>query len=199
MGGHFASYVLFRYPEVFQKILIGAPPFQLGNMKEDAVKFFKVNDSLHTEVFVGVGAYETQVVQNIKDFENYLNVNNHGIKAGFRVTPDAGHGAGISQVMEDAIAFAYCKKHTRIGLSKSELQKFTGSYSNDKRKDYLVNITLENGKLYFNDPVFGTNEILAFKSNGFFMQVNETFEIVFEDEKMHSVFPGGKWSFTKVK
>ena len=108
MGGMFTTFVLFNRPDLFNMVLIGAPANN-GNLLMPAAKlYFKDHKDLKSKVFIGVGMYEKGVVRNINLFTDYLiSLNCPGLTLRKDFTPDAGHGAGLAQLMQNAIAFGY--------------------------------------------------------------------------------------------
>jgi predicted alpha/beta superfamily hydrolase len=104
-GGMFATMTLFTRPDLFNQVFIGAPG---GDMMPFAEKYFSTQKQLNTKVFLGVGAYEQIVVERIAKFKAYLQEHGgSGLKISTATTPDAGHGAALAQVMQNAVKFGY--------------------------------------------------------------------------------------------
>jgi len=115
MGGMFTTYVLFNRPDLFDMVFIGAPGNNGMQLMPAAKQYFKDHTDLNSKVFIGVGSYEKEVVRNIDSFTNYLLSRNcPGLTIRKDFTPQANHGAALAQVMQNAIAFAYCERHKAI-------------------------------------------------------------------------------------
>jgi predicted alpha/beta superfamily hydrolase len=192
-GGYFTNFVLFNHTETFDKYLIGAIPvwykFPRTPTKE-AKNYFQSHDSLRVEIFMGVGSFEGTTVKEMEAFESYLKkLNYRGATLEMRITPNAGHGGGITQIMEDAISISYCKKHKPLLISKANLRRFVGNYVYEKDSGNVAHIYIQNDKLYFQDPYY-LSELKPFKEKSFFIPVNEYVDIIFKDDQMAILFPG---------
>lgn len=74
MGGLFTTYTLFHRPELFDMIFIGAPGDDGNQLLPEAKRYFSDHQTLKSNVFVGVGSYEKQVVRNINAFSDYMEI-----------------------------------------------------------------------------------------------------------------------------
>jgi hypothetical protein len=178
MGGMFTTYILFNRSDLFQKIYIGAPGNNGRLLMPAAREYFKTNKDLKSNVFIGVGSYEQEVVRNIDSFTTFLNAKNlPDFEISSAITPDAGHGAGLGGVMQNAIAFGYCLKHKPVAINSSLLKSYTGHYVyyENNKKEAELNVTAKNGKLYlkWNDPNSIPDELLALGNDEFFTPSNE--------------------------
>jgi predicted alpha/beta superfamily hydrolase len=190
-GGMFTTMVLFEHPSLFNMIFIGAPGNSGNELISSAKKYFANNQDLNCRVFLGVGSFEHTTAKNIEDFKVYME-NQHckGLDIATAITPNAGHGAALAQVMQNAIAFAYCKKHKEIDAPAKQLEQYTGNYripGDDKNK---FKVSLANGKLYFtqNDEI--PLQLAPYAKDSFFMYESERAYITFNTEagKMHMLF-----------
>ena len=189
MGGMFTTYILFNRPDLFQKIYIGAPGNNGRQLMPMAREYFKANRDLKSKVFIGVGSYEKEVVKNIDSFTTYLSAKKlPDFEISSAITPDAGHGAALGGVMQNAIAFGYCVKHKAVAIDPSLLKKYTGHYVyyENNKKDAEVNVTSQGGKLYikWNNPNSMPDELFAMGNDKFFSPVNERNVIQFGNREL---------------
>ncbi|XHR95696.1 alpha/beta hydrolase [Mucilaginibacter sp. UC70_90] len=128
-GGMFTTMVLFEHPNLFNMIFIGAPGNSGSELIPSAKKYFANNHDINCRVFLGVGSFELLTSKNIQDFKTYVE-NRHckGLDIATAITPNAGHGAALAQVMQNAIKFAYCKLHNVIDISAKQLEQYAGNY-----------------------------------------------------------------------
>lgn len=179
-GGMFTTYVLFEHPGVYNAIFIGAPGNAGRNLIPEAEKYFANHTDLNAKVFLGVGSYEPLTAQNIELFKQYmLDKKCKSLDIATAITPNAGHGAALAQVMQNAMAFAYCKKHRPISVSASELNQYIGDYTVQSDAKSKVKFYVSNGKLYFKENDGLPMEIVPYTKNGFFMYENERADISF--------------------
>lgn len=185
LGGMFTTYVLFNRPDLFQKIFIGAPGNNGTGLMPAAREYFKTHNDLNNEVFIGVGGYEKEVVRNIDSFVNYLN--NKKLKKfeiSSAITPDAGHGAALGQVMQNAIAFAYCDKIKPVEVNASAFKGYAGHYIYYENNDPVeeVDIFEKDGKLYARWGANAVPDQLAAKSETeYFSPANQKMIYRFSD------------------
>ncbi|HEY2581446.1 MAG TPA: alpha/beta hydrolase-fold protein [Mucilaginibacter sp.] len=180
-GGTFVAHVLFNRPGLFNTICIGAPGLS-SELVPEAQKYFAANKDLKARVFLSVGSYEHETVNNIALFKDYLlkqNCKNLEVETG--IVPNASHGAAKPKVIQDGIEFAFCKKHKAITLSASELEKYAGTYDQTGRPDKKLKIYVENSKLYFVDNGL-PSELTPFTKDGFFQYENQRGDIFFKVE-----------------
>ncbi len=176
MGGMFATYVLFTRPELFDKVLIGAPGNN-GRLLMPAARAYKGSD-LKNEVFVGVGAFERETTANVDSFTTYMKQKKYpGLKIRSKITPEGGHGAALAQVMQYALFYSYCVHHTPVAANPATYSRYTGNYvyyENGKAVEE-VNIFTKNNKLYFtwNNSRVEPEELLASENNTFFTPAAE--------------------------
>lgn len=179
-GGQFAAYALFNRPGLFNTVCIGAP----ANSQElvpYAQKYFADHKGLKARIFLGVGAYEHETVNNIALFKDYLlkqNLNDLDVET--NTIPNASHGAAKPPVIQNGIEFAFCKKHKAITLPVSELEKDTGTYTLTGRTN-KIKLYVQNGKLYFVGGGLPA-ELTPFTKDGFFQYENQKADIFFEPE-----------------
>lgn len=190
-GGMFTTMVLFEHPNLFNMIFIGAPGNSGSELVPSAKKYFANNHDINCRVFLGVGSFELLTSKNIQDFKTYME-NQHckGLDIATAITPNAGHGAALAQVMQNAIKFAYCKQHKAIDIPVKQLEQYTGNYqiAGDTKNKFKIYLT--DGKLYFvqNDAI--PMVIAPYAKASFFMYENERADITFntEDDKMYMLF-----------
>ena len=188
-GGLFAAYALFNRPGLFSTVCIGAPA-KSNQLVPYAEKYFAKNKDLKARVYLGVGSYEHQTVDNISNFKDYLAKQNcKTLEVGTDIVPHASHGAAKPPVIQDGIEFAFCKKHKAITLSANDLEKYAGTYILAGRPDRKVRFYIEDGKLYAADGG-GHAEFVPFKNDSFFMYENQKAEMAFrmENGKMLEFF-----------
>lgn len=174
LGGMFTTYVLFNRADLFQKIFIGAPGNNGRELMPSARQYFSNNKCLSSNVFIGVGSFEAEVVRNIDSFTTYLRSKKcTGLTIRSDITPNAGHGAALAQVMQNAIAFGYCERHTRVKISPSVLSKYTGSYVyyEDGKALERVTVFTKNNSLFvrWNSPTALPDELIPFAGDSFFI------------------------------
>lgn len=180
-GGTFVAYTLFNRPGLFNTVCIGAPGFS-DNLVPEAQKYFAVNKDLKARVFLGVGSYEYETVNNVMQFKNYLLKQNcKDLEVETRIAPDASHGAAKPPVIQDGIEFAFCIKHKAIAVPVQELAKDTGTYNEPGKPANKFKIYVENGKLYVAGHGI-PSELVPFKKDGFFQYGNEKGDILFKQE-----------------
>jgi hypothetical protein len=142
-------------------------------------------------VFLGAGSFELLTSKNIQEFKAYIE-NQHckGLDIATAITPNAGHGAALAQVMQNAIKFAYCKQHKPIDIPAKQLEQYTGNYQIAGDAKNKFRISSNNGKLYFaqNDEI--PLQLAPYGKGSFFMYENERADITFntEADKMYMLF-----------
>jgi hypothetical protein len=154
-----------------------------------AREYFKTHNNLKSKVFIGVGSFEKEVVRNIDSFTTFLQSQKlSDFEIMSAITPDAGHGAGLGGVMQNAIAFGYCDKHKAIAATPALYKKYAGNYSyyEDGKKEAEVKIMNNAGKLYmrWNDPNAIPDELLPIGNNEFFTPVNERMTFYFSGKEL---------------
>lgn len=188
MGGMFTTYALFEHPDLFNEIFIGAPGNSGHDLMPKAQKYFSSHHGLKAKVFLGVGSYEHNTEENIKEFKAYMDKQNcKGLELFTAITPNAGHGAALAQVMQNGMAYVYCEKHKPIVVPVAGLQKYVGNYVLDKDQSAKFKIYIENGLLYFkgdNPPV----QLVPFIKDGFFMYENEKMSLFYKEENNKKYF-----------
>ncbi|SEO71842.1 hypothetical protein SAMN05192574_111104 [Mucilaginibacter gossypiicola] len=190
-GGMFTTMVLFEHPNLFNMIFIGAPGNSGSELIPTAKKYFANNHDLNSKVFLGVGSFEQLTSKNIQEFKTYME-NQHckGLDIATAITPNAGHGAALAQVMQNAIKFAYCKQHKAISIPAKQLGQYTGNYQIREDAKNKFKILLTGDKLFFaqNDEV--PIEFKPYAKDSFFMYENERADITFhtEGDKMYMLF-----------
>ncbi|MDB5284556.1 MAG: hypothetical protein JWO06_3631 [Bacteroidota bacterium] len=190
-GGMFTTMVLFEHPNLFNMVFIGAPGNGGNELIPSAKKYFTNNHDLNCRVFLGVGSFEHTTAKNIEDFKVYMESQHcKSLDIATAITPNAGHGAALAQVMQNAIAFAYCKKHKEIAIPVKDLQQYAGTYAiagntKDKFKLYVAD-----NKLYFANNGELPIAFVPFAKDSFFMYENERDEILFHTEagKMYILY-----------
>ncbi|WP_121811445.1 alpha/beta hydrolase [Mucilaginibacter kameinonensis] len=183
-GGMFTTMVLFDHPSLFNMIFIGAPGNSGSELIPSAKKYFANNHDLNSRVFLGVGSFEQLTSKNIQEFKSYMeNQHCQGLDIATAITPNAGHGAALAQVMQNAIKFAYCKLHKEISIPVKDLQQYTGNYviAGDTTKGKFKLYTNDN-KLYFANNGQLPIAFVPFAKDSFFMYENERDEIFFHKE-----------------
>jgi hypothetical protein len=188
LGGMFTTYILFNRSDLFQKIFIGAPGNNGRGMMPAAREYFKSHNELKGKVFIGVGTFEKETTKNIDSFTTYINSKK---LANFELnavnTPDAGHGAALAAVMQNAIAFGYCEKHKRVAVNPSSLKNLPGKYifyEKDTAREE-ANIFITNGKLFLKwDSDSTPEELISFGTNEFFLPTNERLSFKFTGKEL---------------
>ncbi len=192
MGGMFTTYILFNRPDLFDMVFIGSPGNNGTQLLPSAKEYFKDHSDLKSKVFIGTGSYEKEVVKNINEFTDYLLSRKcPGLKLKKGFTPDAGHGAALAQVMQNAIAFGYCERHEAVSVDQAILDQYKGKYiSSDKSVPDVIIIT-EGSKLFWKFAIEESMpvELLAMSKTQYFMAENEKLLFSFnrEDTKMKLV------------
>jgi predicted alpha/beta superfamily hydrolase len=182
-GGMFTTSVLFDHPDLFNMIFIGAPGNEGSGLIPAAQKYFVDHKDLNCRVFLGVGTFEHATAANIELFKNYMlkqNCKNLDIETA--ITPNAGHGAALAQVMQNAIKFAYCKMHKPIIVAPAELEKYTGAYTIAEDPKTKFKIYVADNSLYFQQNDQLPTKFIPYTLDGFFMYENEKADIKFKDE-----------------
>jgi hypothetical protein len=119
------------------------------------------------------------------------------------ITLNAGHGAGLGGVMQNAIAFGYCVKHKAVAMSPSLFKKYAGHYVyyEDRKKEAEVNVWNKDGRLYmkWNDPKSLPDELLPANGDKFFTPVNERMEFQFNTNELIITELGSNKQYRLVK
>ncbi|OOQ57989.1 alpha/beta hydrolase [Mucilaginibacter pedocola] len=196
-GGMFTTMVLFQHPGLFDMVFIGAPGNEGNDLIPSAKKYFANHTDLNCRVFAGVGSYEHNNVKNIADFKTYLDSRHaKGLVVKTAIAPNANHGAALAQVMQNAIAFGYCKMHTPITVPATTLQQYAGNYTIAGNKTDKFKIYAKGNALYFTENEGLPTQLVPYGKNAFFMYENEKADITFNTEggKMYLLFgfPGEK-------
>lgn len=198
MGGMFTTYILFKRPDLFDMVFIGAPGNNGKQMMPFAREYFKTHKDLKSKVFIGVGGYEHEVVRNIDSIRNYLvSQKCPSLKIKTEITPAANHGAGLAQVMQNAIAFGYCDRRVATPVNPVIFNKYTGSYlSTDKSVPNLI-VFSEKDKLLmkWQEPDAIPTEFMPQSNTEYFILENENILFTFrmKDNQMQLVaFADGK-------
>ena len=183
LGGMLTTFVLFEHPDLFNMIFIGAPGNGGNELIPAAQKYFTTHKDLNCKVFAGVGSFEHTVVSNITQFKAYMEKQNcKNLEIATAITPNAGHGAALAQVMQNAIAFAYCKKHKPITLTVADLEKYTGGYTIAGDTKNKFKLYVDNKMLYFKQNEEFPIQLVPYNKDGFFMYENEKGDISFKEE-----------------
>lgn len=205
MGGMFSTYVLFNRPDLFDMVFIGAPGNNGSELMPSARKYFKDHKDLKSKIFIGVGSYEKEVVKNIDSFTNYLLSRRcPGLTIRKDITPGANHGAALAQVMQNAIAFGYCKRYEPITVDPVILNNYRGNFiSKDTSLPHIL-VFIDKNKLYWKWQRAGAiaNELTPLSKTEYFMIENERMLFQFKKESnklILVVFPEGdnEYYFTK--
>lgn len=182
-GGMFTTSVLFGHPDLFNMIFIGAPGNNGIELIPTAQKYFTDHKDLNCSVFLGVGSYEHATANNIELFKAYmLKQNCKNLDIATAITPNAGHGAALAQVMQNAIAFAYCKKHRPITVPVKQLEKYTGDYTLAGKPELKFKFYTADNNLYFKGGDGLPTLLVPYTKDGFFMYENEKTDISFKEE-----------------
>lgn len=203
MGGMFTTYVLFNRSDLFQKIYIGAPGNNGRLLMPAAREYFKSHNELKSKVFIGVGGFEKETARNIDSFTTYLKSKKlNDFEIASAITPNAGHGAALAAVMQNAVSFGYCDKHKEVVVSPALFKNYVGNYTyyENGKKEAEVKILNKAGKLYikWNDPNSIPDELLPIANNQFFSPVNERMIFIFGNKELVLKESGGK-EFRLVK
>lgn len=190
MGGMFTTYILFNRPDLFDMIFIGAPGNNGRLLMPAAKQYFKEHQDLKAKVFIGVGSYEKEVVMNIDSFTNFLLARKcPGLTIRKDFTPGASHGAALAQVMQNAVAFAYCERHDAIKVDPGIFNQFKGSYISEAKSIPDVLIFTENNKLFwkFQKGSDIPSELIPLSKAEYFMVENEKILFTFKKENNKSM------------
>jgi predicted alpha/beta superfamily hydrolase len=203
MGGMFTTYVLFNRSDLFQKIYIGAPGNNGRLLMPAAREYFISHNNLKSKVFIGVGSFEKEVVRNIDSFTTFLKSKKlPDLEIMSAITPDAGHGAGLGGVMQNAIVFGYCEKHKAVAVSPGLFKNYVGTYTyyENGKKEAEIKILNKSDKLFvrWNDPNGIPDELLPMGNSVFFTPVNERMTFYFGDNELVLKQSDGK-AFKLVK
>lgn len=196
-GGMFTTMVLFNHPGLFNMVFIGAPGNTGRELIPSAQKYFASHTDLNCRVFLGVGSYEHENAKNIEQFTTYMKKQNcKNLDIDFAITPGANHGAALAQVMQNAIAFAYCQKHKAIMLTPKELEPYSGNYKVAGDEKDTFKVYLSGGKLYFKQNDQLPQEFAPYAKDSFFMYEDEKADINFKTDGGNKYlvfnFPGEK-------
>ena len=185
MGGMFTTYILFNRPDLFDMVFIGAPANNGNQLMPAAKQYFKSHKDLKCKVFIGVGSYEKEVVQNIDSFTNYLLSRKcPGLTIRKDITPGVSHGAALAQVMQNAIAFAYCERHKAIPVDPAVFNQYKGSYVSENKSIPDVLIFTDKNKLFWKFQKAGNlaAELMPLSKTEYFMHENERISFTFKKE-----------------
>jgi predicted alpha/beta superfamily hydrolase len=185
MGGMFTTYVLFNRPDLFDMIFIGAPGNNGNQLMPSAKQYFKDHKDLKSKVFIGVGSYEKEVVRNINSFTDYLlSFKCPGLIIRKDFTPGASHGAALSHVMQNAVAFGYCDRHTAITIDPEIYNQSKGKYISDNKAIPDVLIFTDKNKLFwkFTKGDDLPTQLLPASKTDYFMVENERILFTFKKE-----------------
>jgi len=189
MGGMFTTYILFNRPELFDMVFIGAPGNNGKQLMPAAIQYFKDHKDLKSKVFIGVGSYEKEVVQNIDSFVDYLHARKcPGLSIRKDFTPGANHGAALAAVMQNAIAFGYCERHDAIAVDPVIFNQYEGTYISKDTSIPNISVFAEKNKLYWKwqraDAV--ATELVPVSNTVYFMVENERLLFSFKKENNRS-------------
>jgi len=197
-GGMFTTFALFNEPELFDQVYIGAPGNNGADLLPAAQRYFAEHNRLKSKVFVGVGSFETENIKNIGLFEKYLaGRKDSTLLLRTRITPNAGHGAALAQVMQNGIAYVYCIQHVAIPVPPlTILQQYTGTYGVDSASSKAIHVFIDKKELYFREGIGTPLHLVPFEKDGFYMVENEglSFRFITEMGKKYFVvdFPAEK-------
>ena len=186
MGGMFTTYILFKRPELFNMVFIGAPANNGRLLMPAAQEYFKDHKDLNTKVFIGVGSYEKEVVNNINSFTDYLlSFKCPGLTIKKEFTPDCGHGAALSHVMQNAVSFGYCERHEAIRINTDIYNQYKGKYSSVDKSFPDIEIFIKENKLFWKMAWSSESpyELIPFSKTEFFMVENQRVSFTFRKEK----------------
>jgi predicted alpha/beta superfamily hydrolase len=190
MGGMFTTYILFNRPDLFDMVFIGAPGNNGSQLMPAAKQYFKDHKVLNSKVFIGVGSYEKEVVRNIDSFVNYLlsrKCPDLTIRKDF--TPGANHGAALAQVMQNAVAFAYCERHEAMTVDPVILNQYKGIYISTNKSLPDVLIFTDKNNLYWKWQRAGDipTKLIPLSKTQYFMVENERILFTFKKENNKSM------------
>lgn len=197
MGGMFTTHILFHRADLFQKIFIGAPGNNGRLLMPAAREYFNTNKTLKSKVFIGVGDFEKETAKNIDSFTTYLKAKKLAdLDLNSALTPKAGHGAALAQVMQNAIAFGYCERHKAIAATPTAYKLFTGTYSYFENGKEVAGLKayMKGNKLFVswtNTPAM-SDELVPFTKNEFFIPANERMSYRFEPKELVISIAGDK-------
>lgn len=186
LGGMFTNYVLFNRPELFNMVLIGAPGNYAKTLLSESEKYFATHKDLKAKVYAGVGAYERDVVKNLEVFKKYIDSKNcKNLELMTGIAPNANHGSGLAQVMQDAIAFGYCQKPKAIALNPNSYKPCLGNYSTSVDSSLKLEVYEKDKKLYLKTSINETPlELFASSDKDYFIEEMQKASFSFEkDEK----------------
>jgi predicted alpha/beta superfamily hydrolase len=189
MGGMFTTYILFNRPDLFDMVFIGAPGNNGSQLMPAAKQYFKDHRDLKSKVFIGVGSYEKEVVRNIDSFANYLLSRKcPGLTIRKDFTPDAGHGAALAQVMQNAVAFGYCERHEAIMVDPVIFNGYKGTYISENKSLPDVLIFTDKNRLYWKWQRAGESptELTPMSKTQYFIVENERILFTFKNENNKS-------------
>lgn len=174
-GGLFASYTLFQQPELFNTVLIGAPGGAGVETLRQAENYFQSHTTLHSRVFIGVGAHELETVRNVQRIKTYLSAKKlSGLELETAVSPGMGHGAGVMPVMQQAVRFAYCKRFTPLKSYPRNIIRYAGTYADTASPDNKLRVAANANKLQILLKGVGKDtlayDLLPTSDSSFFMQ-----------------------------
>lgn len=178
-GGLFAAYALFNRPGLFSTVCIGAPAFS-SNLLPMAQKYFAEHKELRARVFLSAGSYEHGTVNNMAQLQDYLLRQNATVE--LDTVPGANHAAAKPEVIQQGVAFAYCKKHKAITVPVTDLEKYVGIYALAGHEDKQVTFYVSNGRLYGAGGSAAPVQLVPFTKGGFFTYENEKAEMFFKEE-----------------
>ncbi len=185
MGGMFSTYILFKRPDLFDMVFIGAPANNGKQLIPAAKEYYKDHKDLKSKVFIGVGSYEKETVKNINLFTAYLDsLKCPGLILRKEFTPGAGHGAALAQVMQNAIAFGYCDIHQAITVDPVLFKQYAGKYISKDKSVPDISISTDKNKLYWQFTNSGElpTELLPMSKTEYFMVENENILFKFRTE-----------------
>ena len=84
--------------------------------------------------------------------------------------------------MQNAIAFAYCKKHRPITVPVKELEKYTGDYILAGKPEFKFKLYITDNNLYFKEGDGLPTRFVPYAKDSFFMYENEKTDISFKEE-----------------
>ncbi|HEV9035330.1 MAG TPA: alpha/beta hydrolase-fold protein, partial [Puia sp.] len=190
-GGVFATYALFNRPGLFSTVCIGAPGYSGRQLIPSARKYFATHKDLKARVYLGVGSYEHENVDNIAKFKTYLLQQNcKDLEVETDVIPHAFHGAAKPPVIQNGVEFAFCKKHKPVTVPVADLEKYAGTYARAGKPDNKIKFYVENGKLYISDGDTPIEFVPFTTDGGFFIYENQKADMYFKTEggRMYELF-----------
>jgi predicted alpha/beta superfamily hydrolase len=182
-GGMFTTSVLFNHPGLFNTVFIGAPGNSGRELIPSAQKYFATHKELNSRIFVGVGSYEPETVDNVNKFYAYMLA--HGVKdvnIGKQIIPNGSHATALAEVLKYAMKFGYCKTHKEIALSAKQLQKYIGNYTYAPYPKLKFKLFIKDNKLYFQQDNNTPLRYVPFARDKFFMYEVERGETTYIEE-----------------